>query len=133
MWAAISNLGDAALTLPLAVVCFALLTRSLTGARVAIVWAALLGGAMLLVGLTKILYAGCGAQIHALDFRVISGHTMLASAVWPMSCLLVLHDGARIRPGVALWPGIAIAALVGVSRVFDQAHTVSEGGQSAPW
>jgi membrane-associated phospholipid phosphatase len=126
MWAAISDLGDAALTLPLAVVCFIWLTRTLTGARVAIAWGALLAGAMLLVGVTKILYAGCGVEIRAIDFRVISGHTMLASAIWPMSCLLALRNDRAIGSSAALSPGIVIAGLIGISRVFDDAHTISE-------
>ncbi|MEX4003626.1 phosphatase PAP2 family protein [Paraburkholderia sp. EG285A] len=126
MWSAISNLGDAALTIPLAIVCFVWLTRSPAGARVAISWVALLSAAMLLVGVTKILYAGCGIQIRSLDFRMISGHTMLASAIWPMSWLIVLNDGSRIKSGAAIWPGIVFATAIGISRVFDEAHTVSE-------
>ncbi|MBN3753596.1 phosphatase PAP2 family protein [Paraburkholderia sp. Tr-20389] len=126
MWLAISNLGDAALTLPLAAVCIAWLTRSLTGSRVAFLWSVLLVGAMSLVGLSKVLYAGSGMQIEAISFRMISGHTMLASAVWPMSFLLTLHDGRANRRSAALYSGVAIATLIGVSRVFDEAHSVSE-------
>ncbi|MEM5345313.1 phosphatase PAP2 family protein [Paraburkholderia azotifigens] len=126
MWMAISNLGDAAMTLPLAIVCVVWLTRSMTGSRVAFSWSVLLVAAMLLVGISKILYAGSGMQIEAINFRMISGHTMLASAVWPMSFLLTLHDGRANRRSAALCSGIAIAALIGVSRVFDEAHSVSE-------
>ena len=126
MWTAISNLGDAALTLPLAVLCFGWLTRSQHGWRIAIFWVMLLASGMLAVGATKILYAGCGVQIRALDFRVISGHTMLAAAMWPMACLLMLHDGLKTRARAALLPGLALAAAIGVARVCDNAHTVSE-------
>jgi membrane-associated phospholipid phosphatase len=126
MWLAISNLGDAALMLPLAIVCTAWLTRSLTGARVAFVWSGLLIGAMTVVGLSKILYAGSGLQIEAIRFRMISGHTMLASAVWPVLLVLTFQDGSANRHRAALWSGIAIATLIGVSRVRDEAHSVSE-------
>ncbi|KWF12758.1 phosphatase PAP2 family protein [Burkholderia cenocepacia] len=126
MWLAIGNLGDAALTLPLAAVCFAWLTRSLYGWRIALWWLMLSAAAMLLVGLTKVLYAGCGVEIRSLDFRVISGHTMLAATVWPMACLLLLHDGWRVHTGPALFPGFALAATIGVARVHVDAHTASE-------
>jgi hypothetical protein len=125
MWTAIGNLGDAALTLPLAAVCFAWLTRSLYGWRIALSWATLLAAAMLLVGVTKILHAGCGVQIRAVHFRAISGHALLAAAVWPMACLLMLHDGWNTRTLRALLPGLALAATIAVARARD-AHTASE-------
>ncbi|CAM2171475.1 Phosphoesterase [Burkholderia latens] len=124
-WTAVSDLGDAAMTLPLALWCIAWLAWSTTGRRQAVSWALLLAAGMALVGVTKILYAGCGVRIEAIDFRVISGHTMLASAVWPMTCVLVL-SGAPLRAGTPLLAGLALGALIGVARVFDDAHTPSE-------
>jgi membrane-associated phospholipid phosphatase len=126
MWLAIGNLGDAALTIPLALVCFGWLIKSLHGWRIALGWLMLLATGMFIVGATKILYAGCGIQIRPIGFRVISGHTMLAAAVWPMACLLVLHNGWNVRAALALLPGLALAAIVAVARVFVDAHTVSE-------
>ncbi|AZQ53844.1 phosphatase PAP2 family protein [Burkholderia cenocepacia] len=134
MWTAISDLGDAAMTLPLALVCIGWLTCSATGRRDAAAWASMLAAGMALVGATKMLYAGCGIQIRAIDFRVISGHTMLASAVWPMTCVLALSGRAPWRAntslslglGLGLWLGLALGALIGVARVFDDAHTPAE-------
>lgn len=126
MWAAIGNLGDAALTLPLAVVCFAWLTRSLHGWRIGVSWLMLLAAGMLIVGTTKILHAGCGMEIHAINFRVVSGHTMLATTVWPMACLLILHDGWRVRTRAALLPGLVLATAIGIARVLAEVHTASE-------
>ncbi|WP_322041518.1 phosphatase PAP2 family protein [Burkholderia diffusa] len=126
MWLAIGNLGDAALTLPLAAVCFMWLTRSMYGWRIALWWIMLLAAAMFIVGLTKILYAGCGSQIQSMNFRAISGHTMLAATVWPMACLLMLHDGWNVRPGPVLLPGLALSATIGLARVREDVHTASE-------
>ncbi|MGN4188159.1 phosphatase PAP2 family protein [Burkholderia gladioli] len=123
-WSMLSDLGDAAMTLPLAVVCLAWLTRSTTGRDQAITWALMLAAGMVSVGVTKMLYAGCGVQIRSIDFRVISGHTMLASAVWPMACVLALNGDARSGTGVSL--GLGLGALIGISRVIDGAHTPSE-------
>ncbi|KVA30662.1 phosphoesterase [Burkholderia cepacia] len=130
MWTAVSDLGDAAMTLPLAVVCIAWLTRSTAGLRHAASWALMLAAGMALVGATKMLYAGCGIQIRPIHFRVISGHTMLASAVWPMVCVLALSGGVQPRASsprsLPLGVGLALGALIGVARVFDDAHTPSE-------
>jgi membrane-associated phospholipid phosphatase len=126
MWSAISDLGDAALTLPLAVACCAWLAMSLSGWRAVVAWLTPLCAGMLMVGLTKILYAGCGVQIPAIGFRVISGHTMLASAVWPMAFLLVFRGGSNTDTRAALIAGFLLAALIGTARVFDEAHTTSE-------
>ncbi|WP_322026944.1 phosphatase PAP2 family protein [Burkholderia sp. BCC1977] len=132
MWTAVSDLGDAAMTLPLAVACIAWLTRSTAGRHHAASWALMLAAGMALVGATKLLYAGCGIQIRAIDFRVISGHTMLASAVWPMTCVLALGGGVQPRAStslslsLSLGLGLGIGALIGVARVFDDAHTPSE-------
>ncbi|WP_175976042.1 phosphatase PAP2 family protein [Burkholderia sp. BCC1047] len=126
MWTAISDLGDAAMTVPLALVCIGWLTCSATGRRYAASWALMLAAGMTLVGVTKMLYAGCGVQIRAIDFRVISGHTMLASAVWPMTCALALSGGTSWRANTSLSLGLALGALIGVARVFDDAHTPAE-------
>ncbi|HEY1999755.1 phosphatase PAP2 family protein [Paraburkholderia sp.] len=130
MWPAISDLGDAALTLPLAIVCCAWLSVSLSGWRAALVWLTPLAAGMLMVGVTKILYAGCGVQFPSIGFRVISGHTMLASAVWPMAFLIALRSGsdsaASSGTRIALMIGLGLAALIGTARVFDKAHTLSE-------
>ncbi|WP_081052883.1 phosphatase PAP2 family protein [Burkholderia vietnamiensis] len=126
MWTSISGLGDVTLTIPLAAVCTAWLATSMHGWRIAVSWWVLLGAGMLAVGVTKILYAGCGIEIQAIHFRVISGHTMLAASVWSMVSILTLHDGWHVRARAALLPGAAVAVAVAVARVFDHAHTVSE-------
>ncbi|MCC4596045.1 phosphatase PAP2 family protein [Xanthomonas campestris pv. phormiicola] len=124
MWSALSNLGDAALTLPLAALCCLWLAIGGGGARAAWTWLGLLAAAAALVGATKILYAGCGVEVRALQFRVVSGHTVLAAVVWPMAFMLCL--GGRYAPRPALVCGFALAAAIAAARVFDRAHSVSE-------
>ncbi|WP_250452114.1 phosphatase PAP2 family protein [Caballeronia sp. ATUFL_M2_KS44] len=119
-----SNLGDAALTLPLALVC-ALWLRTVDF-RLALRWAALLGAGMGLVGLSKILYAGCGLEVSALNFRMISGHTMLAASIYTVAGALLFGSlgGGWYRLGAA--GGLALAAMIGASRIIQDAHTPSE-------
>ncbi|MBN3756914.1 phosphatase PAP2 family protein [Paraburkholderia sp. Tr-20389] len=126
MWSTLSNLGDAALTLPLALTCAAWLTMSSAGWRSAANWLVLLTGGAFVVGVTKVLYAGCGLEIRAIDFRVISGHTMLASAVWPATLVICLTNSRDNSTKLGFALGVLIAAMIGTARVFDNAHTVSE-------
>ncbi|WP_416269668.1 phosphatase PAP2 family protein (plasmid) [Burkholderia cepacia] len=123
MWSEISNIGDAALTLPIALTCAAWL--ALTDWRLAARWGVLLAAGMGVVGATKILYAGCGIELPQFDFRVISGHTMLSTSVWTVA-LSMLWQAFRPGkvPGIAA--GLAIGAVTAVARVFDHSHTVPE-------
>ncbi|RFU48977.1 phosphatase PAP2 family protein [Paraburkholderia sp. DHOC27] len=123
MWTAISNIGDAALTLPIAAVCAVWL--ALSDWRLALRWLLVLAVGMALVGATKILYFGCGVQIPAIGFRMISGHTTLSTSIWTVAFALLFRcEGGSARVGAAL--GLAIGVLTAVARVFDTAHSVSE-------
>ena len=120
----ITNLGDAALTVPVAFACA--LWLSATDRREAFRWLFVLAAGLALVGLTKVLYAGCGIEIRSLEFRVISGHTMLASAVWGVA-LGLLTGSVRAgwyRLGATF--GLAMGALIGFCRVVQDAHTPIE-------
>ncbi|MDR5834666.1 phosphatase PAP2 family protein [Caballeronia sp. LZ034LL] len=120
----LSNLGDAALLLPLALVC-ALWLRSVD-MRLAIRWAVLLTLGMGLVGLSKVLYAGCGVEISAIQLRMISGHTMLAASIYTVAGGLLFGGlgGAWYRLGAL--GGLALAAAIGASRIIQDAHTPAE-------
>jgi len=123
MWGAISNVGDAALTLPVALACATWL--ALSERRLAWRWVALLVAGSALVGATKVLYFGCGIEFRPLQFHVISGHTALSTSVWTvMFALLFRSAGGNVTTGAAA--GLAIGALTAVARVADRAHTPSE-------
>jgi membrane-associated phospholipid phosphatase len=123
MWSAISNVGDAALTLPVAIACAIWLT--LSDRRLAWRWIMLLAAGSALVGATKILYFGCGIEFRPLDFHVISGHTALSTSVWTVTfALLYRSANASVTAGAAT--GLAVGALTAVARVADRAHTPSE-------
>ena len=123
MWNAISNLGDAALTLPVAISCTIWL--ELSSREVANRWMLLLAAGMALVGVTKILHAGFGVAIPSIRFRIISGHTTLSTAVWAVTLALLFRSaGGDARVGAGA--GLAIGMLTAAARVFDHAHTVSE-------
>ena len=120
----LSNLGDAAFLLPLALGC-AIWLRSVD-MRLAIRWAVLLSAGMGLVGLSKILYAGCGLEFSAIQLRMISGHTMLAASIYTVAGGLLFggFGGGWYRLGAV--GGLALAAAIGASRIMQDAHTPAE-------
>ncbi|KNH08815.1 Membrane-associated phospholipid phosphatase [Candidatus Burkholderia brachyanthoides] len=120
----IGNFGDAALTLPLVLVC-ALWLRSVEK-RLAIIWTLSLAGGMALVGLSKILYAGCGLELSAINFRMISGHTMLAASVYTVAGGLLLAGFGSNWYRLGAVGGMLFAAVIGVSRVLTNAHSTAE-------
>jgi hypothetical protein len=123
LWNIFASVGDAAFTLPIALVCAIWLWFS--ARRQAAHWILLLVIGMALVGATKILYAGCGIEIPSLHFRVISGHTALSTVVWTVAVTLLWRcAGGRARIGVMI--GLMIGAATAVARVFDDAHSVAE-------
>ncbi|CAB3760099.1 phosphatase PAP2 family protein [Paraburkholderia humisilvae] len=123
LWNIFASVGDAAFTLPIALVCAIWLWFS--ARREAGRWILLLAIGMALVGATKILYAGCGIEIQSLHFRVLSGHTTLSAMVWTVAMSLLCRcAGGRARTGVII--GLLIGVLTAVARVFDDAHSVTE-------
>jgi hypothetical protein len=63
--------------------------------------------------------------LAALDFRVISGHTMLSTSIWMVALALQLKWWRLpAAPGIAA--GLAIGVLTGISRVLDHSHSLPE-------
>ncbi|GJH01386.1 phosphatase PAP2 family protein [Paraburkholderia terrae] len=127
MWTVLSNVGDAAVTLPVAIVCAIWIAMS--DVRLALRWALALSCGMLLVGASKILYYTWGVALPLAHFRVISGHTMLSTAVWAVALALQLRwwrlpAYPGIIAGVAA--GLLLGALTGASRVHGHSHSIAE-------
>ena len=124
-WRTLTNFGDIAVTLPLAIAIglWLAFNRDFSAAKS---WISLFGAATLLVALSKIAFAAWGLGIPALDFTCISGHTMLATAVFPVALYLALSP---LRPPWAktfLFAGLLFAALIGYSRLALNAHSTAE-------
>lgn len=123
MWTVFTNLGDAAITLPVAAICAVWL--ALFNVRLAFRLTGLLAAGAALVGATKIIYAGWGISIPPDDFRVISGHTMLSTSIWMVAITLMLKWWRQpTLPGVVA--GMLVGALTGFARLVDQSHSVPE-------
>lgn len=124
-WVLVSGFGGSAVMLPIALAIGAWRAHSLSW-RSAAIWLALVGVAGACVAATKIAFIGWGVGVRSLDFTGISGHSALATAVFPV-LLYIMLDTARpaLRLAGAV-VGLAFGALVGASRLVLHAHSVSE-------
>lgn len=69
---------------------------------------------------------GWGIGSVRLDFTGFSGHTAIATSVWPVALWLVVSrwgHRARVAAAIAGW---VLAAGIGLSRLVIDAHSVSE-------
>jgi membrane-associated phospholipid phosphatase len=124
-WQLLTRLGEAQILLPAAAVAVLALLRRQPGRVLVAWWAGLLALAILVTTATKVAFIGWGLGSQALDFTGISGHAMFAAAVFPLLLGAVVP---RWRGGAvpAVAAGVALALLVGFSRLEVRAHTVSE-------
>lgn len=125
-WSLLSFLGDSALMLP----CAALIALWL-GVRpetrpLAWRWVLAIGLGGGLVAASKIAFMGWGFGSARLDFTGFSGHTALATSVWPV---LLWLSAAHCRPALRwlfVTVGWLLAAVIGVSRLALDAHSLAE-------
>jgi membrane-associated phospholipid phosphatase len=123
MWHLFTNIGDAAMTLPAAVICAGWIAMS--NLRLACRWILVLGAGIALVGITKVLYADWGVSFPVIGFRVISGHTMLSTSVWTVTMTLLLRSW-RQPLFVGIISGLVLGVFTGLARVIDHSHSLSE-------
>jgi membrane-associated phospholipid phosphatase len=124
-WYAITNLGGAGLTLPLALA-IALWLAAGYSMRMAASWLLLLGASIGVVTITKIAFLGWGVGVRELDFTGVSGHAMLSTAVYPVAFFLMLQGARPALRAAGVAAGLAMGVAVGLSRVVLEAHSPSE-------
>lgn len=123
MWNVFSNIGDGAVTLPVAALCAGWI--ALFNMRLALRLVAILAAGFALVGVTKVVYAGWGISIPADDFRVISGHAMLSTSIWMIAITLQLKWW-RLPTFPGIFAGMAIGALTSIARLLNHSHSLPE-------
>lgn len=125
LWYAITSLGGAGMTLPLA---FAIAIWLAVGYswRMAAGWLLLLGTAIGVVTVTKLAFLGWGVGVRELDFTGVSGHAMLSTAVYPVALFLLLLPARPAIRLIGVLAGLAAGIAVGLSRVVLSAHSPSE-------
>jgi membrane-associated phospholipid phosphatase len=124
-WIHITSVADTVVTLPAAVTIAVWLVAGRAW-RMALWWCLLFAGGLAIVAATKIAFIGWGVGISAIDFMGMSGHAMRATAVFPVIFYLILQRSPATVRGAGVMLGLSIGALVAVSRVALDVHSVSE-------
>jgi len=125
IWLVITHLGAAGIMLPM----FALIAAELwlAGQKSALLtWMLAMTAGVAVVLASKIAFIGWGWGSASLNFTGISGHTMLASSVFPVWMGWLLAGPGRRFSLVGVMLGLAIGAVVGWSRLVLGAHSPSE-------
>jgi membrane-associated phospholipid phosphatase len=126
LWHLVTRLGESQLVLPVAVLAAVVLLRLPGGGPLARLWMAMLAASVLLTLATKIAFIGWGWGSASLDFTGVSGHAMVATAVYPLLFGTIAAQWPRPGRAMTIGAGISLALLVGLSRLAVQAHSTSE-------
>ena len=126
VWSIVTRLGEAQVLLPAALAVAAWLALRARAGRMAAVWLGLLGLAMFVTTATKVAFIGWGVGSAALNFTGVSGHSMFATAIYPLVFRGMVSDMSERAQRRAIVAGYGLALVVAASRVMVQAHSVSE-------
>ena len=130
LWNLVTRLGEAQILLPAALMSALWFVWRDRSPRLAAVWLAGIAGATLVTTASKIAFMGYGLGWAALDFTGVSGHSMFAAAIYPLTGVAITSAVAGVQAArwsrLGLVAGLALALVVGVSRVAVEAHSWSE-------
>jgi membrane-associated phospholipid phosphatase len=124
-WHLITHLGSSSLMIPIMVV--ALINLWLSNQRqVVYLWMTTLGAAISFTVFTKVIFFGWGIGIAWLDFTGVSGHTLLATSIYPI-LFFTAYGGSQTKlRNSGLWFGLILSIAVGTSRIVLGTHSISE-------
>lgn len=125
-WHLITRLGEVQVLLPAAMLAALVLVARRDSWSTVLLWLSLLGVAVMLTLASKLAFLGWGLGLPEFNFSGISGHAMMAAALYPLLLASLVPTQSASARWVALDTGIVLALLVGVSRVVVGAHSWSE-------
>ncbi len=125
-WHQLTRFGEIQIILPAALLVILLLSRRAQTRPLAAWWLGALAVAVLVTTASKVAFIGWGLGIPELDFTGISGHAMIASAVYPLLMATLASRWSPTWQIITFAAGMMLALMVGISRVEIGAHSVSE-------
>jgi len=119
----ITNLGDSALLLPLAV--GLALWVGMRAPKRALGWFVAMVAVMALTTVTKVYYGITDKTFQPIDFRMISGHMVLSFAVWPVLGYALGSVISRRAATVGAMIAVIGCVIIGYTRLYGF-HTPAE-------
>ncbi|AOY95133.1 hypothetical protein BKK79_25350 [Cupriavidus sp. USMAA2-4] len=124
-WHLVTRFGESTYLLPSALlIALWLCYRRAPGSAVR--WLLAIGLAAGLTLASKLAFMGWGVGIESLDFTGFSGHSVMSAATLPVLFYLCTPSSSPRLAHAGTVLGIALALLIGVSRLAVHAHSVSE-------
>lgn len=99
--------------------------------RTALRWGACFAGALLLVGATKIAHLAWDTDLDLFDFKAISGHATVVTALYPIAAWALLYHRGRAAALTGLAAGLLVSIIVATLLVTSGEHTIAEA--AAGW
>ena len=125
-WQAFTSLGDSGFLLPAGLLIALWLFLDKGSGTAALRWVLMFGTCGLIVMLSKIAFMGWGIGSAKLNFTGFSGHTALATSVWPVLSWMAMPQVAQRRRLIAALLGWCVAISIGISRLALEVHSNSE-------
>jgi membrane-associated phospholipid phosphatase len=125
-WLIATGFGDSGFLLPAALGVAVWLAIDRGTRPAAVHWALLFGACGLVVMLSKLAFMGWGIGSSRFDFTGFSGHTALATSLWPVIFWLVALRRAPLVRMTAAISGWAWGVFIGVSRLALEVHSTAE-------
>jgi hypothetical protein len=124
-WTRIVHLGDLAVMVPAAATIAALLITRHTW-RMAIWWCVLFASGIGLVAFSKIAFLAWGTGIREIDFKALSGHATLTTAIMPVMFYLMLRHADASARVAGIVAGTACGVSMAVLLVWLKEHSAAE-------
>lgn len=121
-----TRFGEMQMLLPAVLAANLILFQKQTTRPLAIGWLVCLTLGTLVTTASKVAFIGWGIGFSGIDFTGISGHTMLASAIYPLLFSVLASHLTQQHQKLAVAVGFVLALLVGQSRLEIDVHSVSE-------
>lgn len=121
----VSHWGNALLLLPTAL---GIAVGLALGGRAAVArrWSTWFAAVVVATFATKVAFLGWGIGSRRFDFTGISGHSLLAAAVFPMLAWWLTHDRSMQARRVAIAVGVVVALAIAWTRLALDLHSMSE-------
>lgn len=125
VWSFITDFGDTAVTVPLAMLmlCFLVVAKEW---RLALAWALAILGCAGVIGGLKLILDACGTSVATAGLTSPSGHTAMSAAVYGGFAAVVSVNIAPPARAALIVGTIALIVAMPMSRVVLNAHTPIE-------
>jgi len=124
-WKAIVYVGNVSVMLPAAAAIAVWLVAGRLW-KMALLWSLLFTVGLGLVAASKTYFIGWGTGFRSLDFKALSGHAMLTTAVFPVMIYLLLQRFAPVVLTCGTLFGLLFVGLVGICLVVLDFHSIAE-------